>query len=86
MTARLASQIRVRPCGEGFAFGSIVVDGWSISGIRIRGPVYGDCLVDWRVSESKGTRYPVATPPPGIRDRLEQEIVAAYEAVTGRRR
>jgi len=37
---RLAQQIRIRPVGDDFAFASIVVDGWSVHGIKVNGRRY----------------------------------------------
>lgn len=80
MTARVAQTIRVNPVGEDFAFVAIVVDGWSIRNIRVRGG-----QVEWPYTEGKeNARYHVATPPAEIRDALEAEIVAAVERAQAR--
>jgi hypothetical protein len=72
---RLAQQIRVRPVGDAFAFVSVVVHGWSVHGVRVRGD-----RIEWPESEKNGRRYPIVTPPPEIREQLEQEIAAALRA------
>jgi hypothetical protein len=81
---RVAQQIRIRPVGDSFAFASVVVDGWSVSGIRITA-FPDDTKVEWPKSEAKnGGHYPVVTPPPEIRDQLEDEIAAAYDQAIAR--
>jgi hypothetical protein len=84
---RLAQQIRIRPAGDGFAFASIVAAGWSITGIRVRAADDGSCSIDWPFRETdRGERFPIASPPPEIRNQLEAEIAAAYRQALARRR
>jgi hypothetical protein len=71
---RLPQQVRIRPVGDDFAFASVVVDGWSVHGVRVPGD-----RIEWPESEKNGRRYPIVTPPPEIRDQLEAEIATAYE-------
>jgi hypothetical protein len=85
--SRLAQQIRIRPCGDGFAYAAIVASGWSITGIRVRVGDDGSYAIEWLHRETeRGERFPVATPPPEIRDQLEDEIAAAYHQAIDRRR
>jgi hypothetical protein len=79
LTARLAQQVRIRPVGDDFAFVSVVVHGWSVHGVKVRGR-----LVEWPENEKNGKRYPIVTPPPEIRDQLEAEIATAYEQAIAR--
>jgi hypothetical protein len=66
----------VRLVGNDFAFASVVVDGWSVHGVK----VYGAGRIEWPITEDRqGRRWPIVTPPPAIRDQLEAEITAATE-------
>jgi hypothetical protein len=77
LSARLAQQIRVRLVGKDFAYASIVVDGWSVHGIRVFGGPEG---IEWPATNDRhGRRWPVVTPPPGIRGQLEGEILTVAE-------
>jgi hypothetical protein len=83
---RLAQQIRVRPVGDDFAFVNIVASGWSITGIRVHAE-NGSCTIKWPFRETdRGQRFPIATPPPEIRDQLEQEVAEAYKQAVARGR
>jgi hypothetical protein len=80
MTGRVASQIRLRPCGDNFAFASIGVDGWPVTGIAVRLDDNG-ARIDWPTRDGKcGTKWPIVSPPPGQRDQLE---LRSFEAVEG---
>jgi len=77
MAATITS-IPVRSVGDNFAFVHLVVDGWSIHGIRVR---HG--AVEWPTrADERGKVWPVATPPPEIRDQLERAILDAYTRAT----
>jgi hypothetical protein len=84
MTGRLATQIRVRPCNEGFAYASIVVDGWSVTGIAVRLDDDG-ARVDWPMRDGKaGAKWAIVSPPPHQREQIEQEIIEAARGAIGR--
>jgi hypothetical protein len=86
---RNATSFRVagdeRPLGNGFDFVSLVVDGWSISGIKVK-EVQGLYRVYWPYSEAKnGAQFTIATPPAAARGQIEAEIITACERASATR-
>lgn len=85
MSARIASQIRIRPCSQDFAYAQVVCEGWSVAGIAVRLGDDGSRQVEWPKTEGKrGATWPIVSPPPALRDQLEAEIIEAAEAAIAR--
>ena len=75
----IAERVTISARGD-FAYASLVTNGWSVSGIRLRRTPTGRVEVLWPTAEgSDGRVWPVLSPPPHLRDALEELLGEALE-------